>query len=453
MQDNKDPSTVQALIDQAIALAGEAEIAKARAAAEEALRAAPESAAAHNAMGIVEAADHRPVEAASWYAKAVALDPRDPAYLNNVGFAEVLGGDFDAARAHFYRVLEIDPGNAAALHFIATITRAAPDDPLIDRIRALASRAPEGSEDDINLHYALGKLLDDAGDYDAAFAAYARANACQPSRYDRAMHEEFFAAVDRIWTRERLDRLKPFGDQSEKPVFIIGMPRSGSTLLEEKLAADPRIVGLGETPDIIRMSGVMTRAHPRGQVYPGWCADAPDHAFGGLGRLYREKYEARHPAAARFINKSLLNFAYAGMIAAMFPNAIIIETRRNPIDTCLSCYFKDLKAAHQYSLRLDTLGHFYRLYDANMRMWRERLDNLVTVQYETFIGDVDGGLAALKSAMRLDGPASGERQARHVQTFSAWQVRQPIYTHAVQRWRNYEKHLGPLIDALGDLAG
>lgn len=446
--------SIQHLIDQAIALIDEAEVTKARALAEEAMKIAPDDANAHNVMGLVATADHRHDEAARWYEAAAAIAPDDASFIVNVGYARVLAGDFDAARAQFDRALQIDPGNASAFQNIAWITKAKPDDPLIDRIRALAQRAPEGSEDFIKLHYSLGKCLDDAGDYDAAFAAYSRANECQPSRYDREDHESFFAAVEKVWTRDRLERLRRFGDGSEKPAFIIGMPRSGSTLVEEKLAADPRIAGLGEAPDIIRMSGVMSRAHPRGAVFPFWCAETPDHTFGGLGRLYREKYEARHPSAERVINKSLLNFAYAGMIASMFPNALLIETRRNPIDTCLSCYFKDLKRAHQYSLRLDTLGHFYRLYDANMRMWGERLENLVTVQYETFIGDVAGGTTALKSAMGLAEAKSAkdERRARHVQTFSAWQVRQPIYTHAIARWKNYEKHIGPLIDALGDLA-
>lgn len=452
MRDTEQHLTVGDLINQAIALVGEADLARARLVAERALALAPLNADAHNTMGLVETADHLHAEAAKWYAKAAALDPGNASFVVNVGYSLVLAGDFERARAEFDRALDIDPANASAFQNIVWITKLAPGDPLIDRVRALAAKADEGSEAFIKLHYALGKCLDDAGEYDDAFAAFARANDCQPARYDPVEHEAFFDGVASVWTHERIARLKPCGDPSRKPVFIIGMPRSGSTLVEEKLCDDPRVAGLGEVPDIIRMSGVMARSHPRGLVYPFWCADTPDHAIGGLGRLYREKFEARHPGAARFINKSLLNFAYAGMIASMFPNATIIETRRDPIDTCLSCYFKDLKAAHQYSTRLSSLGHLYRLYDANMRHWRERLETLVTVQYETFIADAEGGTKALKLAMGLDGDVSGEAQARHVSTFSAWQVRQPVYTHAVARWKNYEKHLGPLIDALGDLA-
>lgn len=444
--------TLEALIDQAIAMVGDAEVARARTLAERALALAPESALAHNTMGLVETADHRHADAARCYEKAAALDPGNASYIVNVGYSAVLTGDFDRARAEFERALTIDPDNASAYQNLVWITRTGPGDPLIDRLRTLAGKAPEGSEAYVKLHYALGKCLDDAGAFDDAFAAYRRANDASPSRYDKSEHAQFFDEIAEIWSPERLERVKPFGEPSCKPVFIVGMPRSGSTLVEEKLSEDPRIAGLGEVPDIIRMSGVMTRAHPRGAAYPLWCAQTPDHAYGGLGRLYLEKYAARHSSAERLVNKSLLNFAYAGMIASMFPNALIIETRRNPVDTCLSCYFKDLKAAHQYATRLDSLGHLYRLYDANMRMWRERLDNVVTVQYESFIRDVSGGTLALKTAMGLDGQGSGEKQARHVQTFSAWQVRQPVYTHAVQRWKNYEKHLSPLIDALGDLA-
>lgn len=442
------------LINRAISLIGEADIVRARALAGRALAEAPKNAAALNTMGLVETADHRHAEAAHYYQQATTADPRDAAYRVNLGYSKVLSGDFDAARNEFDRALAIDPANASAYQNIIWITKMMPGDPLIDQIRALASRAIPGSEDFIKLNYALGKCLDDTGEYDDAFEAYRQANECQPSHFDARQHEEFFDAVHGFWTTERLRKLRPFGSTSRKPVFIIGMPRSGSTLVEEKLSADPRIAGLGEVPDIIRMSGVMQRHHPKNAIYPQWCADIPNDAFGGLAKLYLEKYEARFPEAERLINKSLLNFAYAGMIAAMFPESTIVETRRDAIDTCLSCYFKDLKVAHQYSVRLNTLGRFYRYYAQNMRHWRETLQNLVSVQYESFIQDADSGTAALKSAMGLDtqaNQASGGRY-RFVQTFSAWQVRQPIYTHAVRRWRNYEKHLVPLIDALGDLA-
>jgi tetratricopeptide (TPR) repeat protein len=441
-------------IDEAIALVARSEIEKARAVATRLLAAAPDDPAALNTMGIVETGDQRHGEARRYYERAVALAPKNADYRVNLGYSKVLEGDFENARADFDAALALDPENVSAFQNIVWITKIRPGDPTIDQIRALSARAAEHSEDYIKLQYALGKCLDDIGDYDAAFAAYTRANGCQPCTYNHRQHEAFFQSVQSVWTKQRVERLRLFGSSGRKAAFIIGMPRSGSTLVEEKLSADPRVAGLGEAPDIIRMSGAIQRSHPRRAAFPDWCVDCPDTTYGGLAGIYLAKYEARFPGAKRLINKSLLNFAYAGMIAAMFPSGLIIETRRNAIDTCLSCYFKDLKPAHQYALRLDTLGHLYRLYDANMRHCSETLSNLVTVRYEDFIADVDGGVAALKDAMGLDDDAGheGAAQPRHVQTISAWQVRQPIYRHAVERWRNYEKHIGPLIDALGDLA-
>lgn len=414
----------------------------------------PEHPDAFAAMAVAANADFRHAEAKQWFDKAARAAPDNADFQVNLGYARVLEGDFERAREDFDSALRIDPDNVGALQNIVWITKFSRGDPLIDKIRALASRAAEGAEDYIKLNYMLGKSLDDIGEYDDAFAAYRRANECQPSHYDYRQHKEFFEAVKNVWTRDRLDYFRSSGNQSRKPVFIIGMPRSGSTLVEEKLAADPRFVGLGEPPDIIRMSGAIQRNHPQKAPFPFWCEDAPLRAFGGLGDIYLKKYEARHTNAARLINKSLLNFAYAGMIEAMFPNALIIETRRNPIDTCLSCFFKDLKVAHQYSIRLETLGDFYRLYDGMMREWAGRLSNLVTVRYEEFIGDAQGSLVRLKEAAGITDSttAAPDHGLRHVQTFSAWQVKQPLYTHAVERWRKYEKHIGPLIDALGELA-
>ena len=405
-------------------------------------------------MAVAENADHRHAEAKHWFEKAARSSPGNANFRVNLGYSRTLEGDFAGAREDFDAALRIDPENVGALQNIVWITKISRGDPLIDQIRSLALRCVEGDEDYIKLHYMLGKSLDDVGEYDDAFAAYRRANDCQACVYDHRRHNDFARTAVEVWTRDRLENLRPYGNQSLKPIFIVGMPRSGSTLLEEKFAADPRFVGLGELPDIIRMSGAIQRNHPQRAPFPLWCKDAPARTFGGLGDIYLQKYETRHPGVERLINKALLNFAYSGMIEAMFPNALIIETRRNPIDTCLSCYFKDLKAAHQYSVRLETLGDFYRLYDGMMREWGTRLSNFVTVRYEDFISDIDASIDTLKVAARLDPAALQKTEAgpRHVQTFSAWQVKQPVYKHAVERWRNYEKHIGPLTDALGDLA-
>ena len=399
-------------------------------------------------MGLVETADQNHGEAQKLYERASALAPANADYLVNLAYSRITAGSFDEARKHLDRALELDPANANAYQNLAWIAKAAPGEPLIDRLRSELSRASEGSEAYIKLAYALGKWLDDVGDYDNAFAWFRRANECQPSHYDPQRHQEFFEEIKRTFTANFIDGRRAEGFDSPKPIFIVGMPRSGSTLLEEKLCAHPGVAGLGEVGDIIKMANAMTAAHPRRAPFPGWCADAPEGAFGGLGKLYVEKYSSLYPKAERLVNKALLNFAYVGMLAAMLPEALIVETRRNAIDTCLSCYFKDLKPIHHYSIRLESLGHIYRLYTDLMAHWKDALPSLSCVRYEQFIDDAEGGAAALLGAA---GPAAGAAQ-RHVQTFSAWQVKQPIYKHAVARWRNYAKHVEPLRAALGELA-
>lgn len=446
--------SVDDLIAEAVELVREGDAARARVFASQALSLAPESAAAHHAMGLVELSDLRQSEARSCFSAALAREPDNADFLVSFAYADITAGDFAEARTKLRRALDVNPASAAAYQNLSWITRAAPGDPLIDAMRKLISRTAEGGEDYIRLAYALGKCLDDAGDYDAAFDWYERANYCQPSHYDTTRHERFFTDVKRVFTSDFIAARSVEGYRSDMPIFIIGMPRSGSTLLEEKLCARPGVVGLGEIGDIIKMSNAMTAAHPRRAVFPDWCADGPPGAIGGLGRFYVGKHAGAHPDALRVVNKALLNFAYAGMIATMLPDALIVETRRNPIDTCLSCFFKDLKRIHHYAVRLETLGHAYRLYADIMAHWKETLPKLVTVEYERFIEDADGAAAALleKSGVAETESSTGPAAPRHVQTFSAWQVKQPVYKHAVARWRNYEKHLQPLIDALGDLA-
>jgi tetratricopeptide (TPR) repeat protein len=447
------PPSVDELIAEAIASLHESDNQRARLFASRARAIAPNSPRAENAMGLVETADQNHEAARRHYAAAVALAPDEAEYLVNLAYAQITAGAFDEARAHLEAALHLDPGNASAYQNLAWITKAAPGEPLIDRMRTLVARVPEGGADYVKLAYALGKCLDDVGDYDGAFAWYTRANDSQPSHYDPARHQQFFARIKETLTADFIDARRVEGFDSAKSIFIVGMPRSGSTLLEEKLCGYAGVIGLGEIGDIIRLSNAMAAAHPKRAPYPDWCLDAPKSSIGGLGKIYEQKYGKLHPGAERLVNKALLNFAYVGMIAAMLPRALIVETRRNPIDTCLSCYFKDLKSIHHYSVRLDSLGHIYRLYTDVMAHWKSALPGLVTLQYEQFIEDAESGAAALLAASGLS-PAGAATAAstRHVQTFSAWQVKQPVYRHAVERWRNYEKHLGPLIDALGELA-
>lgn len=411
------------------------------------------SPAALNLRGMVEAAEQNNAEAARFFERAVEAEPAEAAHRINHALSLVSSGAFDEARRELGMALSLEPDNAVALQNLVWITRIRPGDAIIERLSAFKRRLETGSSAYVKISYALGKCFDDVGDYDEAFAHFRDANETQPSLYETARHEAYFRAVKAVWTPDFFRSVSGDGHPSRRPVFIVGLPRCGSTLIEDRLCASGDIAGLGEIPDIIALSNAVSRAHPRGAAYPFWCGDVPPDGYGGLGRLYVENCSRKAGGAERFINKSLLNYAYVGMMATMLPQGLVIESRRNPVDTCLSCYFTDLKPIHHYAIRLDTLGHAYRLYADLMAWWRGFVGNLITVEHEAFVADPDGGVAALRERMGLARAGSNRgAAARHVQTFSAWQVRQPVTAARTGRWKNYEKHLGPLLDALGDLA-
>jgi hypothetical protein len=305
----------------------------------------------------------------------------------------------------------------------------------------------------IHYAFALGKLYDDIGEYDLAFSCYREGNELSAVPFDVLAHERVFARIKAIFTREFVRAAGAAGWPSDKPAFIVGMPRCGSSLLEDRLSRRADIGALGERPDISRIMLLISANHPRGARYPDWAPDLPKSAYAGFGQRYVEAMERRFPDAVRLVDKNLLNFKFLGMIAGMLPNATIIHCRRNALDTCLSCYFQLLRPDHDYKFSLAALGRFYRLYVDLMDHWNAAIDGVVTVDYEDFVDRPDTEYERVVAALGLGAATAAERaEPRAIQTSSAFQARQPVTRSSIGRWRNYERHLGPLIDALGDLA-
>lgn len=427
------------------------EAALARRIAETVLADAPDHPIAFNAMGLVEEKEMNFDSAREWHARAAAADPANPVFRINHAYSMILLGDFSDAERELLAAIEIDPANASAFQNLAWIRKAKGGEPLIDRLEELKH---SGDREARMLYcYALGKWYDDIGDYDRAFANYREANDLQALPYNTTRSEAFFASIKNIWSRNFLAARSDLGFRSDKPIFVVGMPRSGSTLIEQKLATDPRVAALGERPEMLKIITSISRSHPRRLGYPAWSPDLPREAYRGFGKLYFEKFATMQPDAERFVDKYLLSYQYLGFIRAMLPDALIIESRRNAVDTCLSCYFHNLGAGHAYSSNLASIAHTYRLYADLMDHWRGFIEGLIRVDYETFIEDADGRAAELRAASGLAPAESAQptARARHVQTWSAYQVRQPVFSSSVAKWRNYEAHLGPLIAALHDL--
>lgn len=419
----------------------------------EALGAAPADPRALNLKARALAAEARHEEALSAYAAAVSAAPESAAYRTDYGNALIAAGEMDSAEAELREALNIDPGFALAIGALAWMKRAEPGDVIIDRLEILKTADGVSNADFIKYAYALGKCYDDTGDYDRAFANYREANDRAQVAYNPADIDRLLGEIRSAFTPAFFAANRRSGWESAKPSFVLGMPRGGSTLLAEKLSEYTGARSLGESGEIIRIASALTKSNKQGSRYPQWLTDVPPRAFDGLGRIYLEKFERTYPDAAHFVDKSLMNFAYVGFIKTILPDAPVFEARRNPLDTCLSCYFHELNRGHHYSFDLASLGHFYRFYTDVMAHWRDHLE-VETVQYEDFVAEPDPHLAHCAQRMgATGGKTSPEGATRYVQTWSAVQVRQPVYKTSVARWKNYEKHLAPLIDALGDLAG
>jgi len=322
----------------------------------------------------------------------------------------------------------------------------------IDLIRGSLKNPSIAHANRVLLHFRLGELLDGLGEYEEAFAAYREGNRLHAPPFDSDAHSE---AIDRViasWTREALAAAPRANVRDDRPVFIVGMPRSGTSLVEQILASHLRVTGLGERPDVRRF--VFQRARKGPDRVPMF--ESPDQVTGDmleeLAGSYAEPW-AEHPEAARCTDKLPDNFLYLGLISLAFPGARIVHCRRDPLDTCLSCYFQHFGGSCPYIYDLERLGRFYVDYARLMEHWERTLDLPThTVRYESLVEDPERETRRLVEFAELewdDACLRFHESARAVNTASNEQVRRPVYRSAIGRHRHYDAHLEPLRRALG----
>lgn len=432
------------------------EIDEARGVVDAAIAEEPGNPELFNLRGGVEMSAHRYEAALGWFQKAVALAPETLDYRMNVAVQLIVGGKFDAAREELERVLAIDPKFPAAYAHLAFITKTKPGDGIIDVLERLKRDAGAPEHFVVQYSATLGKCYDDIGEYDLAFANYKAARDPLSGRYDVKAQTANFESIKKIWSAQFINERKAMGFASRKPVFIVGMPRSGTTLLAQKLSGRPDVADLGERTEIGLIARAIERNHPNKVGYPWFAPDVQPQAWREFGQWYVETLAENAPYAQRYLDKNNMSFLFVGLIQTILPDALIVDSKRDPVSTCLSCYFAEIASHQDWAFSLASIGHFYRLYDDLMRHWEQAAPRFRRVRHEDVIDDPEGVAAELHGAMGL--PASAPQDARkgaekiEIRTLSAVQARQPINKKLGERWRNYERHLGPLFDALGDLA-
>lgn len=231
---------------------------------------------------------------------------------------------------------------------------------------------------------------------------------------------------------------------------MVGMARSGSSVLEHLLTQNADIVGLGDRPEIAKVMGAISRHHQKG--YPAGLLEMTKEQYQGFSEISLKQYDQQATGANHIIDKNLRNFQHLGLIKTLFPNCSIIHCRRDPVATCLSSYFQFMPD-ETYTFDFDDIAKRYAAYTDIMSFWKNIFPNTIIEQkYETLVADQKSSMETLYSGLglKVDAAQSGAFETRDIQAINAWQARQPIYQHAISHWKNYESHLGPLFTALKD---
>ena len=421
----------------------------------------------------------RQEEAIAETLRSVELDPESAEIRNDAGVVHSTTGDFDTAREYYRAALALDPGHSkAALNLAKSKRFTAEHDEDADRIHTAAGCGGADKDSQRDLHLALGKIHDDRGEWETAFAHYEQANrpfteaAVKQVDDSLALMDRMRTVFDAGWFATR----PPAAEADPTPVFVVGMPRSGTSLVEQCLAAHPAVHGAGELSAILRLAmeataragaeadplhtGVMSMkaaSRPGAEAsYPECVRVLPAERVAALGERYLDHLRALAPGAARVTDKLPGNYLHLGFIATILPGATIIHCRRDPLDNGVSLYFTDFMVGHEYSNDLQAIGRQIRGMRTLMAHWQAVLgERLLTLDYESLVSDPEPLTRAMVAHVGLewdDACLRPHEVARTVRTASAWQVRQPVYRRSAGRAQRYQRFLGPLHLGLGESA-
>lgn len=448
-----NPNHVESLANLAVTLARLQRFDDALQWQAKAAAAAPKSSIPLEAMGeiLMHKLDAR--GAIEYFKKALEIAPDDVELLTQLGIAMRSAGQIDEASAVFRKALEKRPELVETYGSLISTGRGVVGTEEMQRIAAALDKPNLNMEDRISLTFSLGKAYDEANLFDDAFARYAAAN--RLVREQRASAGEKFNAerlhdsvneMIRVFTADYFAHRKDWGSDSDALVFVVGMPRSGTTLVHQILASHPQVFGGGERGDIDRISRSLIANDPQASPLT-WRREQINQAAGRHMEMVRKLTQK-----PRFVDKLPLNVQHLGLIATLFPGARVIFCRRSPRDTCLSCYFQNFSTGNLFAFDLADCARqqveVYRLMDHWMKVLPQKM---LEVQYETVVGDLDTQARRMIDFLGLEWhPACLEfhKAEAAVMTASSWQVRQPIYSHSVGRWKNYQKYLGELNQVL-----
>lgn len=400
--------------------------------------------------------------ALAFFDKVLSALPEDPSTLVSRGHALKTWGRSEEAIESYRRAAQVAPGHGDAWYGLANLKTYRFSDTELEAMEALARASALDHNSRIHICFSLGKARQDRKDHDGAFAAYCEGNALKHRtiRYTTSQLQAELAAQKTWCTRALFERQAGKGCPLPDPIFIVGLPRAGSTLIEQILASHPDVDGTLELPNILSLAH---RLRGRNRLtdrdrYPRILHELDAETLGALGRDYIENTRIHRKSAPFFTDKMPNNFRHIGLIQLILPNSKIIDARRNAMDCCWSGFKQLFAEGQEFTYSLEDIGHYYREYVAMMAHWDQVLQpgRILRVQHEEVLDDLEGQVRRILDycGLPFDRRCLDFHQTRRaVRTASSEQVRQPINTSGLEQWRLFEAHLQSLKDALGpDLA-
>ncbi|MGH8158629.1 MAG: sulfotransferase [Rhodanobacter sp.] len=410
----------------------------------------------HFNLGIILREKEQHLDAERSFRRALAIEPRHVMALNSLGICLKRQGRVEEACQCFEAAIAIKPDFLRSHCNLAPFKTYAADDAQLRMFEAQQHQLPAlpvGRR--INYWFALGKMREDTERYDDAFAAYAEGNRLQHAQYphDEARATALVERLSAVFSTDFFANRPQPVHAGKAPIFIVGMPRSGTTLIEQILASHPGVYGAGELTELDDMlRSLATKNGEHTSTYPEVAATLSADEFRRLGEAYTERAGRLAPQAERITDKLPVNYLHVGMIHLMLPHAKIIHAMRDPMDSCFSCYARLFEGNNlDFTYDLGTVGRYYVRYIQLMQHWQRVLPagTVLDLRYEDMVADTEGQARRLLDYLGLPWDArclEFHRNQRVVRTASIAQVRKPIYRSSVARWKHFEAHLGPLLD-------
>ena len=383
------------------------------------------------------------------YNKAIEIDPLHKKAYIGLGQALSNMGEIDKAIASYRKAIEINPGHAEVYRSLTKNKKFSEYDDDIHSMESLYASGNITDAQKMHLTFALGKAYEDLGEYEKSFEFLLEATRLKRASFDYSISkdQDLFSNIKTTFSSEFFSEHKGMGNQDATPIFILGMPRSGTSLVEQILASHPDVFGAGELNDL----AILTKKFvidDSSREFPMAIVDLDSAALVEFGKEYITRMRHHSEGTKYITDKMPQNFLYIGLIRVILPNAKIINCSRDPMDTCLSLFKNYFNAAHHYSYDMTELGQYYSLYLNLMQHWRDTLpDFIYDLSYEQLIADQEIQIRLLLDYCGLswdDACMDFHKTRRKVKTASNAQVRRPIYSDSVKLWKRYEKQLEPL---------